>query len=292
MVRLNKAAARPLQNRAGNSTVEAVLILSALVVAAFVFRDGLTLFTDRLTEAAGRPEGAPFRLTFGGVVRIEVSGGGSASGGILDWMLDSAVEGPLKLLFPASRAVPAVLNAANTQENRGPEALDAVLNALDVTRTSRYQPTLSATFCNIFAWDATTALGAEIPHWVDRVTGEAYRYDTALSYSENAERGRELNANALYDWLETRGTTVGYRAVDRETATLAANAGRPAVAIWQNPDTDRSGHIVVLRPYDPAYPGDSAGTYVAQAGLRNSNYMTLEKAFGSKLNTVRYYIHD
>ncbi len=277
----------------GSGTVETVLILSALIAGAFLFRDGLDTFTGKAAALAFGPPPQTLRMTFGGEVR-----GGDVlkqglGGRLADALVETGIKSPLKGLFPASRALPYTAGAVGSPDDRSPERLDAILDQFNVATAGRYQPTLSATYCNIFAWDATRALGAEIPHWVSRDTGAPYAYDTALSYRENAARAREMTANALFDWLEARAGTIGYREATQEQAREAANAGRPAVAIWKNPDPGRSGHIVVLRPHDPDQPGSPSGTYVAQAGLRNSSYLEIGKAFGGgRLSAVRYYIHQ
>lgn len=277
----------------GSGTVETVLILSALIAGAFLFRDGLDAFTGKAAALAFGTPPQTLRMTFSGEIRGSVGLKQGLGGRLTDALVEAGIKSPLRGLFPASRALPLTAGAAGGPENRSPESLNAILDQFAVATAGRYQPTLTATYCNIFAWDATSALGAEIPHWVNRDTGAPYRYDTTLSYRENAGIAREMTANALYDWLEARAGTIGYREATEEEARAAATAGKPAVAVWKNPDPGRSGHIVVLRPHDPSLPGPVSGTYVAQAGLRNSNYMEIGKAFsGGKLSAVRYYIHE
>jgi hypothetical protein len=150
----------------------------------------------------------------------------------------------------------------NAPGKRSPEALRAVLAQFDVVTAKRYLPTASATYCNIFAWDATSALGAEIPHWVG---------------------GRELNANATLGWLESSGPANGWREVDELEACGFASLGKPAVAIWRNP-TGKSGHVAVLLPPGP-------GTRIAQAGATNLFDAPLAQGFG-KAKPIRFFAHE
>ena len=69
-------------------------------------------------------------------------------------------------------------------------------------------------------------MGAEIPHWVHRDGSPA----------QPLERGaHELNANETARWLNQHGEGHGWRRVSAEEAQRHANAGRPGVAIWENP---------------------------------------------------------
>lgn len=51
--------------------------------------------------------------------------------------------------------------------NRNAHTYNEVLNPFAVGNNPRYTPRGGNTSCNIFVWDATRAMGAEIPHWVD-----------------------------------------------------------------------------------------------------------------------------
>lgn len=149
----------------------------------------------------------------------------------------------------------------NAPGERSPGALRAVLAQFDVAKNPRYQRTPTSTFCNIFAWDATRALGCEIPHWV-----ESPRH--------------ELNVNATVEWLEIVGPEAGWKELDKLDATLCASTGRPTVAIWKNP-TGKSGHIAMLLPTGR----------IAQAGAQCLFDVPLAQGFGV-VKPIRFFSHE
>lgn len=139
---------------------------------------------------------------------------------------------------------------------------DDVLNQFAVGVNLRYARRDGNTYCNIFVWDATRAMGAEIPHWVD---------------------GRELDANSCSRWLATTGVRNGWSRVSAEEAQESANEGQPTVATWRNPNG--IGHIAMVRPGTLTAEGPA----IAQAGSRNFNRGHVADGFGSR--TPEYWAH-
>ena len=160
---------------------------------------------------------------------------------------------------------PVVAPLQNKPGDRSAKALRAVVDQFDVKTNPRYARTDTSTFCNIFAWDVTRALHAEIPHWLDNPR-------------------RELNCNATLEWLESVGESAGWRAVDERTAAHRADLGEPCVAIWRNPNPRKSGHIAVL------IPSGGKGVRIAQAGARNLVDVTLALGFG-RVSPIRFFAH-
>lgn len=126
---------------------------------------------------------------------------------------------------------------------------DNVINQFAVAHNPRYTPRGGNTYCNIFVWDVTRAMGAEVPHWVN-----------ASGTPVGVGQGRELNANATNDWFHQHGARHGWRQVSAEEAQRMANAGHPSVASWKNPNG--IGHIAIVRPGEI----NSRGPAIAQAG--------------------------
>lgn len=155
----------------------------------------------------------------------------------------------------------------NRPGERSPSALRRVLEQFEVRTNPRYAPTATSTYCNIYVWDCTRALYAEIPHWV-----------------EDPKR-RELNVNATMKWLEEHGKAHGWHEVDETVAVAHADIGGPAVAIWRNPNPRRSGHIAML------LPSRGRGVRIAQAGRRNLFDVTLPMGFG-RVEPIRFFAHD
>src|SRR5262249_33697365 len=140
--------------------------------------------------------------------------------------------------------------------NRNASNYSDVINQFAVDTNPRYQPRGGNTYCNIFAWDVTRAMGAEIPHWVDGNGNPA---------GGGAPGARELDANGGHRGLETQGPRSGWREVSAAEAQQRATQGPPAVASWNNPGG--IGHIAVVRPGELT----NRGPAIAQAGASNFN---------------------
>jgi hypothetical protein len=162
----------------------------------------------------------------------------------------------------------------NTEDDRDPNIYNAVLNQFGVETNPRYESRNNNTYCNIYAWDATSAMGAEIPHWVDPNGNPV-----------DVGKGRELNANSVVSWLGEHGNRYGWQAVSAEDAQAYANQGSPAVTVWANPNRSLSGHVAMVRPGE--YLHDK-GPNIAQAGAANLNHGYVNDIFSDK---VIYYVH-
>lgn len=188
-------------------------------------------------------------------------------------------------------AVPVIPQYSNYTV-RDPETYNTVIDQFDVANNPRYvkrdingDGTID-TFCNIFAWDVTSAMGAEIPHWVTS-DGTPYKYDTSMSYHDNAEFARELNANNVALWLDDHGSDYGWNEVDSAAAQKAADSGQPTIGIWYN--DGGIGHVVVIRPDET---GNGEVT-IAQAGGSNYNYrLMVDQGSSDFINGVKYYTHN
>jgi hypothetical protein len=139
----------------------------------------------------------------------------------------------------------------------------------------RYAHRNGSTFCNIFAWDVTRAMGAEIPHWVNP-SGDPTPH----------LKGNELNANALNSWLHAHGARYGWRQVTLAEGVDLANQGRPVVASWKN--QGGIGHIAMIRP---GVATASEGPWMAQAGAKNRNYIRMYSVW-KKTTRVETWAHD
>lgn len=154
-----------------------------------------------------------------------------------------------------ARWEPRVLTVEDREETRSAANLAAVLAALEVETEARYTPEGPRTWCNLAAWDATRALGCDVPHW---------------------HHGRELNANGMILWLRTEGLIRGWATLgSEETARQAANRGEPVVATWHNPHGG-PGHIALVRPSPSGGP-----LLIWQAGRINFESGPIARGFGS-----------
>ena len=144
----------------------------------------------------------------------------------------------------------------------------------NVATAHRYAPRDSATFCNIFAWDVTSAMGCEVPHWVD-------------SEGHPAKMGppnHELDINEALAWLRSTGPhPYGWREVDAVEAELQASAGHPTLVVLRE---QPHGHVAVVMPSRPGTPG----LRVSQAGARCFTDEPLSHGFGSK-GPLHFFSH-
>ncbi|MFO7171949.1 MAG: hypothetical protein DIU70_003140 [Bacillota bacterium] len=156
---------------------------------------------------------------------------------------------------------------------RSADRYNQVVEQFDVEKNPRYKPGTD-TYCNIYLWDVTRAMGAEIPHWVDKNGNPV-----------PVGKGIELDANKTAEWLKEHGPRFGWREVTAAEAQEMANRGHPVVAAWRNPSG--IGHVALVVPgeYDPA-----KGPTITQAGSKNFRRATVRDGFG-RLEEVRYYVH-
>ena len=169
----------------------------------------------------------------------------------------------------------------STKEERNPVLYAAVIDQLGVEANPRYrrgQEGKNETYCNIFVWDVTRAMQAEIPHWVDASGG-----------SVEVFKGRELDANGLIEWLEESGSAAGWKPVSAKRAQQYANLGVPAIAAWKN--TQGTGHLAVVRP---GIFSSQGGPTIAQVGGENFSQGTVAQGFSvvAQNRRVIYYVHE
>lgn len=165
------------------------------------------------------------------------------------------------------RWVPVFAPLTSDASNRSADLYRRVCAQFNVTSSPRYAAGPGVTWCNIYVWDATSAMGAEVPHW----------YDPATGAPTSVGRGVETRANDVYNWL-VRGHG-GWREGTHAEATANAALGRPSVAAYFNPTPGRSGHVAMVLP----------NGNIAQAGASNFFDVPVSRGFGSL--PVRYFLH-
>jgi hypothetical protein len=133
-----------------------------------------------------------------------------------------------------------------------------VIAQFPVTTSARYLPANGVTWCNIYAWDVSRALGCEIPHWW---------------------QGREQTANNLVDWLSSVGPDYGWAECNEDQALDNANNGLPTFVTYKN--QGGHGHIAVVLP--------GGSLTIAQAGLSNFVGKPLTSGFGNL--PVQFFSH-
>jgi len=157
-------------------------------------------------------------------------------------------------------------------------ALLRIIDWLEVERGERWLANGATTYCNIYAYDVCYLAGAYLPRvwWTPNALMRlAAGKPVPVAYGNTV---RELNANALTDWLEDHGPSFGWqRTFEIDALQLAANQGRLAIIVAQRGDLNRPGHIQLVAPEHTAHSARRANGKVvqplqSQAGVSNFRY--------------------
>jgi LysM domain len=168
----------------------------------------------------------------------------------------------------------------NAPGQRDPAIYSQLIDQFAVHFNPRYLGHPGTTYCNIFVWDVSRAMGAEVAHRVDNNTG-----DTAVPFAPHAS---EILINAGIDWMHNHGVpSHGWSAASPQQAQDAANQGSIAVVMWKNPMSGHHGHTAIVRPGSITARGPST----AQAGLNNFNMGHVMDGFGTH-SPLQYFRHD
>jgi hypothetical protein len=107
-----------------------------------------------------------------------------------------------------------------------------------------------------------------------------------------------LLANAQMHWFAVSGPAQGWRPLpDATSAQRSANQGNLVVALVENPDPAKAGHIAIVRPGTPDPATLAAqGPDVTQAGGTNAISIPLARGFhhhpGAWPSAVRFFEHS
>lgn len=175
-----------------------------------------------------------------------------------------------------SRAKEVSPHYTNAAGKRSAAAYNFIINQFSVETNPRYKVTNGNTWCNIFAWDVMYAMGlsSDFSNWIDK------NQKPCASGS-----GSELNANATYNWLATKGSSYGWTSVSAYDAQQKANNGYPTIAVYYN--KSGHGHVMVVRPETSTYKYKTNSPVIAQAGSSNKNYSNVS----TSLSPIKYYYH-
>jgi hypothetical protein len=140
----------------------------------------------------------------------------------------------------------------------------------------RYQPTASATFCNIYAHDYCKLAGVYLPRvWWNAAAIANWKAGQSVS-PQYGVTIVEVTANALVGWFKDYGSMFGWRSSTSLTELQdEANKGSVVVMVGRAPN---HGHIVAVAPESAQHQArrDPAGAITtplqSQAGSTNFNY--------------------
>lgn len=176
--------------------------------------------------------------------------------------------------------LPVLARYRSSGGSRSPERYDTIIDQFAVEANQRYRRNAQGrgeTYCNIFVWDVTRAMGAEIPHWV-----------TDGGEPMSPTHGLETNTNAAIGWLHAHGRRHGWREMRMDEAQAHANRGAPAVAVWRN--DPGIGHMAIVRPGAATEDGPP----LADAGETNHGRTRAAHVFttGWRRDDLAYFAHD
>src|SRR5260221_2432086 len=108
----------------------------------------------------------------------------------------------------------------NAPGQRDSAVYSQLIDQFAVRDNPRFLAGQGKTYCNIFVWDVTGAMGAEVPHWVDAGGNIAV---------PGAPGAFEININAGVTWMKNHGMSQnGWQSVTPAQAQDAANQGKKA----------------------------------------------------------------
>lgn len=177
-----------------------------------------------------------------------------------------------------------------------------MIQYLRVEQSPRYQPTSASTYCNIYAYDFCYLAKAYLPRvwWNSKTLMEFARtpgYNPKPVYAQNVF---ELNANALYDWLDEWGDDFGWiRTYDLTDLQNKVNEGRVGVICAKRRDLSRSGHITCVVPEGNGQAATRTGAVVkgplqSQAGSKNKAYFSDDwwVRLAAEFSASGFWYHD
>lgn len=165
----------------------------------------------------------------------------------------------------------------NSAGQRDPATYSQLIDQFAVGFNPRYQPGGGNTYCNIFVWDVSRAMGAEVAHWIDASGNIAV---------PSAPHAFEININGGVNWMRDHGAQHGWNPATAQEAQDAANQGQLAVVMWKN-ETGGHGHTAIVRPGSITAKGPAT----AQAGAHNFNSGHVMDGFGTH-GPLKYFWHD
>ncbi len=126
----------------------------------------------------------------------------------------------------------------------------------------------------------------------------AVAYRLGIYILRPPEHPQMLLSNAQVDWLRAEGSSQGWRELESgEEAQNLANEGLLVIAAYKSRNPEKSGHIVVVRPYVKSKEMLlEEGPQVIQASTHNLSSTTLLRGFryhpgAFELNQIRFFAH-
>lgn len=174
--------------------------------------------------------------------------------------------------FPTDTSQAVTPKYVSTKDNRQSVKLNDIIAQFRLGINPRYTAKAGMdknSTSQIFLWDYSIAMTCEIP-----IKNDA---------------GRTLTATQIADWMmSTYGKSSGWQSVTAEEAQIAANNGKPTVAIRY--ERSRNGVAMVVRD-DKAIYNENRGVLIARAGeiATESKYMNDYLDSNKK---IYFFVHE
>jgi hypothetical protein len=174
-----------------------------------------------------------------------------------------------------------------------------VVRWLNVENSPRYQPKVGTTYCNIYAHDYCTALGAYLPRvwWTGLAIKE--QEDGKQPVPKYGVNLVELSANGLFHWLSKWSGEFNWRrVVTLDEVQEAANRRRAVVICARRHFEAHPGHISVVVPEEyPIMASREQGQIVlpvqSQAGAKCSERATGSAWWkGNQFADYGFWVHE
>jgi hypothetical protein len=164
-----------------------------------------------------------------------------------------------------------------------------LLRQFHVAEAPRYKPHRASgekdTYCNVFVLDVARNMHADLLEVLeDKDQVPLAKLNTTVN---NIAKG-----------LTQLGEKHGWHQVDWRQAQQMADAGRPTVALWENPKPEHHGHIAMVRPGSVDDPRGVAiaqsGNFTVDASHLKDRFAVVDQKTGTKtpLTPVEYWYHD
>jgi len=137
-----------------------------------------------------------------------------------------------------------------------------------------------ATYCNIFAMEFAKKMGVPLPESLD-LNGDG-KIDDYLSANESLRWLRGTYNNPIGS--TKTGAELGWKSIDANEAATLASRGYVVLAGWENPVSNQSGHMAVVRPESTI-----GNIRIAQAGSTNFSEGSLADGFGNL--AVEFFVY-
>jgi len=207
-------------------------------------------------------------------------------------------EGKINPLGMSHRAFPIkdenipIINLKEIAEGDRVDMIYRIIDLLNVETCSRYQPTETLSYCNVYAHDFAYCLGAYIPRvWWDEESISKILSGEVIDI-KYANTVFELNCNSLSNWFNNYGIYFNWvKVIDPYETSKIISSGSFGVVIAKRKDLSKSGHISVIIPHTGTTGSEKEKIiFQSQAGVVNKRRFTDIWWVDEKFSTVDFWV--